>query len=630
MTVPGGLAVLALLGAAVGAGLVGLVAAAAVGLPGDPVLYLVPVVLALGAMVLLVRAGRRGGLPVLAGVLVGIAPALIVAAETPPRHWDDFMTWLPAAEYLYRFGSLPSAEGPPPITAFTGYPPGMQLLIASWSRLAGTFADNAGGVVNVLILAVPAGLLIIAAGAPVGRIRRFAAGAAAGLAVTLGNPGVDWHFVLSALPDVMTATAVMVLAWLGVRLWVASDNTLRAAPGPAFAFGLVLALLLAMRQTGVVLAACLMAALALASVARVGLRTARPWPRGAAAILAAFGPAGAVLAAWRFYIAVLLPSEKTPFWPSIEFGLQPLDDWNWGDMGSTFAAIGRAMLAHWGLTLVLLTVSACGGQWLAGRWQRNSATLVYEADAADPLAAVFLLLWMAYSAFLLFTYLAAFAPDEALRAAEWFRYQSHVAQTGLLVAVLLMIRRVRRCADEGWNRTTALALPLALVASLVLTSVTRSPVRSDLPVLLTATLGDATPGVLPSAVVDALNQTGRRLAAAIGRDAPAEIIIYMGPAPLQAYFQVKYQLWRDDPARAWSVDLLWHDDPTASERLRTAQFVVWIERGCSIVATRRDSDGRIAEIARLPPILPATATPPTCLRPIMSDPAGPPGRVEGE
>ena len=43
------------------------------------------------------------------GVACAILPALVIAAQHATDHWDDFMTWLGNAHYIFSFGAFPAA-----------------------------------------------------------------------------------------------------------------------------------------------------------------------------------------------------------------------------------------------------------------------------------------------------------------------------------------------------------------------------------------------------------------------------------------------------------------------------------------------------------------------------------------
>src|SRR5260221_2653674 len=54
------------------------------------------------------------------GVMCGALPSLWSAAWHTTDHWDDFMTWLPNALYLWKFGAFPTAAALPVASGLAG------------------------------------------------------------------------------------------------------------------------------------------------------------------------------------------------------------------------------------------------------------------------------------------------------------------------------------------------------------------------------------------------------------------------------------------------------------------------------------------------------------------------------
>ena len=140
------------------------------------------------------------------GVACAVLPSLLIAAQHAPDHWDDFMTWLGNAHYIFSFGAFPRAE--PVASVWPGYPPGSSIILAAIWSVAGRAVENAGPIINVACLALLPGLALRSIGSqPRTVIGHLLAGAMLGLAATILNVALDWHWVLSSLPDTATLVA---------------------------------------------------------------------------------------------------------------------------------------------------------------------------------------------------------------------------------------------------------------------------------------------------------------------------------------------------------------------------------------------------------------------------------------
>ncbi len=563
---PGGIFLMAVVGAASVIGTVGLVVSAALRVSALPVIWLMMTVLAVGFAWRLLAMIRQNDWPSLLGCILGLLPMLFLSAVTPARHWDDFMTWLPSAEYIYLFKGLPVIGGPPTISVYPGYPPGMPLLLTSAWTFAGHFINNAGGVINVASLAVLAGL-VVSSGFDSRRLSNlglFTRGVVFSLVVTLGNAGIAWSTVLSSLPDTLTAVSVASLAWLAVRFWIVGKIEDRAALWPAAIFGLILGFLLTLRQTGLVLAVMIALAVLFVSVIRNGWRQARPFPNRWEGLFLVLGPGFSVLLAWRVYVTFWLPNAK-------EFHVLPISEWNWNELPSTFAAIAGYAVEHWGLSLVCLSVAIYGIRYLFGHW-KDRLTDEIEFDEVGALAGVFAIIWSLNSCFLMFCYLAAFKPDEALRAAEVLRYQSHVMEFGLVVACILLVRVVRLPNVNASGRLHRLALPAVLCGSLVANILTRPAPVGDIPVLLRYAAGCDCAFLSPQEV-DATGLVAEKIRDKLRSNFPDSIAIEFDNdsfAPGLVNFVVRWSLWQNDPLRPWNVFYVWSDEPDAKQKIETA------------------------------------------------------------
>lgn len=597
--IPGAVLMLAVTGAAALVGTVGLVITAALAVNGWLVLKLVIGILVSGLAWGIVVVIRHNQWPSLFGYAAGLMPVLWVAIETPARHWDDFMTWLPATEYIRVFQSLPVVGGPTTISAFPGYPPGLPVLLASVSSVTGHFSSFLGGVINVIALTV-LGSLIMYSG--LGHRNRpklsfFVWSTALTLLVTLGNPGLAWHFVLSSLPDVLTDISLACLAWLAVRFWVVGTTEDRASFCPAAVFGFILALLLLLRQTGLVLAIILFISILGVVVIRDGWREAKPWPSHPSGLFLAFAPGLCVMLAWRIYVVFLLPNANA-------FSVKPLELWNWRALPHTFFAIGDIAREHWGLTLVEVAVAMYGIRYLSNRW-KDKAEDCRETEEAGVLAGVFAIFWLFYSGFLVFCYLAAFNFDEALKAAEFFRYQSHVVEFGLVVAGIIVIKIANRPNVNAYERLINLRLPILLSLALIANIFTRPATTIEQPLFMRYSAGCEC-SFIPQNEIDAIWDGANAIRNEL-KAIPLGLIAFDYDddyfKKLFVFFVTRFALWQSDPYRPlnWAE---WADTKVkleeASEHIQFPSKLT----GCNIVISHKNK-GFWTETARLqaPPVL---------------------------
>jgi hypothetical protein len=582
--IPGGVLMLAVTGVAALIGTVGLVITAALAVKGWLVLRLVVGILVSGLVWRMVVVIRHNQWPSLLGYATGLLPMLLVAIDTPTRHWDDFMTWLPATEYIRVFQSLPVVGGPATISAFPGYPPGMPVLLASVSSVAGHFFSYLGGVINVIALTV-FGSLIMYSG--LGHRNRpklslFVWSAALTLLATLGNPGIAWHFVLSSLPDALTSVSLTCLAWLAVRFWVVGTAESRASFWPAAVFGFILALLLVLRQTGLVLAVILFISVLGVAVSRHGWREARPWPRHPGGLFLAFAPGLCVMLAWRLYVVFLLPA-------AMAFSVKPLELWNWRALPHTFFAIGDVAREHWGLTFVAMAVAFYGISYLNALWKgkvRNRS----ETEEASALAGVFAILWLFYSGFLVFCYLAAFNFDEAWRAAEFFRYQSHVLEFGLVVAGIIVVQIAHRSCVNVYERLITLRFPIFLSLALIANIFTRPATTGEQPAIMRYAAGCECSYLRPNevdAIWDAANGIRDEL-----KIMPLGLIAldYDNDQfkTILVYFITRFALWQSYPSRP----LNWAQAADTKVNMEEASEHIQFPNkttGCNIVISHKES-----------------------------------------
>jgi len=384
------------------------------------------------------------------GVVCGAVPSLVIAAQHEVDHWDDFMTWLSNALYIWKFGTFPTPSAPSVASVWPGYPPGSSIVLASIWSVAGHVVETAGPVLNVACLMILPGLVLrILVSRPQSLLGSLVFGASLGLMATVLNVGLDWHWVLSSLPDTATLVAFAAAFLLGSEALFLADDTSRSRLA---ALALILALTTNLKQTGVVLVILLI--LALLIMRWTCIETEKRQFRRHILILAVVCfPSLAVWMCWQVY--------RTTIFPANAFGFLPLADWHFFLLPDLLLAIVRSMAEHWVFFVLMAIVVIRGWYVIGNRWIGVNRAIM---SPADRLAAVFALIETGYTGFLIVCYLGAFAEDEVLRAAEWFRYQAQIGGAGLLVAIALTNERLpqRVPVAVAWA-AFALVLAMALI-----------------------------------------------------------------------------------------------------------------------------------------------------------------------
>jgi hypothetical protein len=387
-------------------------------------------------------------------------PVLLRAAMSEAVLWDDFWQWLPNAAYAYAHDSLAWPDLPPSVSRWPGYPPSMPLMIAGASFVAGRFVETAGPVINVALLAGFGAVLADAVTAMLVRQGRLGAMqppvAAIGLAVALVvvlNPGLDGEVLLSSYADVGTMIAVGALGLLGVEILSRLSGRSAADPAEmAWRFGFVGAALVNLKQANPVLLALVTAGLAVVALRDPAIATRR----ALAQLPRMLAPAIVLFAVWRWYLVRN---------PSVEQTFRPLAEWSFDVLPALFFSI------RWNITDVPLFHALMWLVTAAGL----AALLSRRGGEAGSLAVVAATVWLGYNAFLLLVYLGAMSRDDAMMAADYWRYAPHVALLALSVPVMALAA-LRR---PSWLRLRS-AIPALIALALALSALAvRSDLRTD-------------------------------------------------------------------------------------------------------------------------------------------------------
>ncbi|MBI3512929.1 MAG: hypothetical protein HY060_02530 [Proteobacteria bacterium] len=395
------------------------------------------------------------------------APLLILAASITASQWDEFTQWLHSARYLFQYDLFPGRGRPASTAIYPAYPYALPLIAYLASRIADRFVEGGVAVFNLLILLAVALLFVrLMRSGLEGRRRALASGDAAEpppwamvalalLSVTLLSPSFVPKLVLTSYAETAAAATVAVAGVLG---WAALERVSAGEHGDgwrlALRAGLVLAVLVALKESTLALYLVVLGALLLAAWRRadVGWRVAAPLLALAAA------PGLVVYAVWRVYVARELPGQ--------EVHMLPLAQWNWGlvpGILGSMAKVGLSKVGHFGLMLVIagFALRALVRRRGQGRGGIESLALIAAA------------VMVGYNAFLFFSYLAVFQGWEAERAASYWRYNTHVGLIGVAVAVFgaaVLWRRAAlpRLTPPARRALVGVALALTVLAPVAL------------------------------------------------------------------------------------------------------------------------------------------------------------------
>jgi hypothetical protein len=390
------------------------------------------------------------------------APLVVLTLSMTASQWDEFTQWLLSGRYLFQYDVFPGRARPVSEAVYPAYPYALPLIAYLASRITGEFVENAVALFNLVTLLAVALLFVRLVRIGIDGRRRPLAGGAPGespswgllgfglLAVTALSPTFVPRLVLSAYAETGTAATVAVAGVLG---WAALERAAGGEPDVAVRLaarmGLVLAVLVALKEATLGLFLIVLGAVALAAWRRADIG----WRIGALVITAGAVPGLVVHLAWRIYVARELPGQ--------ELHMLPLGQWHWALAPAIFGTMTRIALAksgHFGLMLVLTAVAL---RALVRRRGQGSG-------GVEALALIAAAVMVGYNLFLFVTYLAVFPVGEAEHAVSYWRYNTHVGLIGMAAAVLGGAALWRRFVLPRLAAAAPRALGAATVALTVL------------------------------------------------------------------------------------------------------------------------------------------------------------------
>jgi len=388
------------------------------GVYSDIPFQVIAIGIAAAAILALVVALRRQDRLFPAGTLklvLLVAPILLLVSAMIGSQWDEFSDWLITPRLMLETGSFPTAANASRSGILAAYPFGWHYVTYLASLMAGRFLENAGALVNVFMLLTFSFMSIRLIRTGLGRaddnsIPGWTLLAIGGLSTTLLNTTFAQKVALTAYADVATATVTGLGAVIGwYMLGALADGRRKEAMQNALQIGLLMMLLVNLKQSTVVLSALVVGAVFLA-----GLRDPKIKFRELIAMLPAMViPAIIIFFVWRYYVGQELTAR--------EMNLRAISGW-WIDEIPQILSRMLLVLSKKGAYLLLLVM-------IIGFAVRG---MIKYRTPFDRLAIIAGAIFLGHNAFLFFAYLSTFGKADALRAASYWRYNMQIGMVGVV------------------------------------------------------------------------------------------------------------------------------------------------------------------------------------------------------
>ena len=343
------------------------------------------------------------------------APLLLLVSAMVGSQWDEFSDWLMTPRQLLNTDAFPNADTVHLSGVLAAYPFGWHYVTFLSSLLAGRLVENAGAITNLFIL-LTFGLLAV-------RLIRTGLGrgdyasppgwqlvALGGLLATLLNTTFAQKVALTSYADIATAAAAAMGAVIG---WYMLDALAKKKRDEvrhlALQFGLLMMLLVNLKQSTVALAAIVIGAVMLAGLVDPKIR----FRQLIATLPRIVIPSIIIFALWRYYILMELPSR--------EISIRPVSEWLITDIPQILWNM-LVVLSKKGAYLVLMVIAS--GFAIRGLFRMRTSF--------DRLAVIVGSAFLVHNAFLLFVYVSTFGKADALRVASLWRYNMQLGLLGVV------------------------------------------------------------------------------------------------------------------------------------------------------------------------------------------------------
>lgn len=343
------------------------------------------------------------------------APLILLVSAMIGSQWDEFTDWLMTPRFLIQTDAFPTKDNVHLSGSLAAYPFGWHYINYLASKISGRFLENAGALINLFIL-LTFGLIsarLILAGSE-NQNDKASPGwglyALGGLFATVLSTTFAQKVALTSYADVGTAAILGIGGLLGWYLLEAlAEQREDTARRYAMQLGLVMMLLVNLKQSTVALFAILVFAIVLVGIRDPRVRFFRllkklPW-----IIL----PPIIIFLLWRHYVSMELSSS--------EMGVRPISEWFFDIIPDILLRM-FLVLSKKGAFLALFVVIVGFG----------IRALFNFRTPFDRLALLVALVFLGHNAFLFFAYIATFGKFDALRAASYWRYNMQLGMLGVV------------------------------------------------------------------------------------------------------------------------------------------------------------------------------------------------------
>jgi hypothetical protein len=378
--------------------------------------------LAVATSVLALAAGRysmrrQGGfLPVgMLKIALLAAPLLLLVSAMVGSQWDEFSDWLITPRLLLLTDAFPNTGNVHLSGSLAAYPFGWHYVTYLASQLGGRFMENAGALVNVFMLLTFALVSVRLIRQGLGRDNEVSPPgwglyAVGGLLATVLSTTFAQKVALTSYADVASAAILGAGGLLGwTMLGLMAEERDNEARHQAMQIGLLMMLLVNLKQSTVVLFILLIGAIVLTGLRDPGVKLQNlvrklPWM---------VVPPVIIFLLWRYYLSTELPSS--------EMTVKPVSKWLIEYIPEILQRM-LLILSKKGAYLALLII-------IVGFGVRAMLRL---RTPFDRLALLIALVFLGHNAFLLFAYVSTFGKFDALRAASFWRYNMQLGMLGVV------------------------------------------------------------------------------------------------------------------------------------------------------------------------------------------------------
>jgi len=419
-----------------------------------PFLY-ISILLALFSLIGIYRSfkyDQKIFIPGIWRVFILALPLLWIGGAMEPSQWDEFSHWLPASKYLLALNGFPNNELPYlGAFMFPAYPFGWPILTYLAGLVAGKFLDNVSSTINVLLLLSFSTFALRTALRVSGRVVqdeiRWVFAAFIVLFATLFNPTFIQKIVLTAYSDVSTSVVTGFSVLLGYYFLESLAGRVKISPlSIAAQFGLILSLLINVRQTNLVLFVIIVFAVLVLVLRDRDIRIGSFFKLVPIVVI----PATIVYLAWRYHVTVSLGKIS-----GAEARLLPFEAWNIKEIPAIIAQMGVVAFKKIGFfaPMLIACVFAVRGIF------RFKTTF-------DRISVLVAILFLGYTSFLLLMYVGHFGRSSALSVISFWRYSTHngmVAVAFISIGILYFAKtRLRKESINQWAKSLAIVSVLIL------------------------------------------------------------------------------------------------------------------------------------------------------------------------